>query len=119
MIIINLTGLLLIALIVWWFWLYKPAAFDIGEDVRVIVLESGSYQPAHLRLKANTPTRLSFMRKDPSPCAESLLIPELHISESLALNKVKQIKLPALPAGEYPFHCQMQMYRGVLTVVDE
>jgi plastocyanin domain-containing protein len=29
MMIINLMGLLLIALIVWWFWLYKPA--EVGE----------------------------------------------------------------------------------------
>jgi plastocyanin domain-containing protein len=29
MMMINLIGLLVIALIVWWFWLYKPA--EVGE----------------------------------------------------------------------------------------
>lgn len=28
MMVINLLGLLLIALIVWWFWIYKPKAVD-------------------------------------------------------------------------------------------
>jgi plastocyanin domain-containing protein len=31
MIMINLMGLLLMALIVWWFWLYKPAEVDVAE----------------------------------------------------------------------------------------
>jgi plastocyanin domain-containing protein len=31
MMIINLMGLLVIALIVWWFWLYKPAEADVAE----------------------------------------------------------------------------------------
>jgi plastocyanin domain-containing protein len=31
MMIINLMGLLLIALIVWWFWLYKPAEVEEKE----------------------------------------------------------------------------------------
>jgi plastocyanin domain-containing protein len=31
MMIINLMGLLLIALIVWWFWLYKPAEAEVEE----------------------------------------------------------------------------------------
>ena len=33
MMIINLMGLLLIALIVWWFWLYKPSnAVDANAE---------------------------------------------------------------------------------------
>ncbi|MGK0248831.1 MAG: plastocyanin domain-containing protein [Oleispira sp.] len=32
MMIINLIGLLVIALIVWWFWLYKPTEAEVGEN---------------------------------------------------------------------------------------
>jgi plastocyanin domain-containing protein len=56
------------------------------------------------------------MRRDQSPCSETLLIPELQISDTLPLNKLKTIQLPALAAGEYAFHCQMQMYRGLIMV---
>ena len=31
MMIINIAGLALIALIVWWFWLYKPKEAELGE----------------------------------------------------------------------------------------
>jgi plastocyanin domain-containing protein len=56
------------------------------------------------------------MRKDPSPCAEAVLIPGLKISESLPLNKLKTIQLPAMATGEYKFHCQMNMIQGKISV---
>lgn len=114
MLFVNIAGIALIALIVWWFWLYKPREVALDNGALVIVVENGSYQPAHIKLEANHPAELHFLRKDPSPCAEMLLVPELEISESLPLNKTRSIVLPPLKEGEYDFHCQMQMYRGVL-----
>jgi plastocyanin domain-containing protein len=116
MLIVNAAGIALIALIVWWFWLYKPREVDLDNGAVVVVVENGSYQPAHIKLMANQATELHFLRKDPSPCAEMLLLPDLNISENLPLNKPKTIGLPPLEAGEYDFHCQMQMYRGSLKV---
>jgi plastocyanin domain-containing protein len=116
MLIINLAGIALIALIVWWFWLYKPSDLALGDAGQVIMVENGVYSPARIKLAANRSTQLQFLRKDASPCAEMLLLPALDISESLPLNKRKAIALPPLAAGEYAFHCQMQMYRGVLKV---
>jgi plastocyanin domain-containing protein len=116
MIIINILGLVLIGLIAWWFWFYQPNQVTQGEGGLVVTVEGGAYSPAHLKLAANQSTRLTFLRKDASPCAELVMIPELDISETLPLNKVKSIVLPKLPPGEYAFHCQMQMYCGVLKV---
>lgn len=116
MLIVNLVGIALIALIVWWFWLYKPAEVALGKGDTVVVVENGSYQPSHIKLTANQAAELHFLRKDPSPCAEMLLLPGLDISETLALNKVSRIAIPPLEPGEYDFHCQMQMYRGKLKV---
>ena len=116
MLIVNSAGFVLIGLIVWWFWLYKPHEVELDKGEMVVVVENGSYQPAHIKLAANQATELHFLRKDPSPCAEMLLLPVLEISESLPLNKTMAIKLPLLEAGEYEFHCQMKMYRGSLKV---
>lgn len=116
MLIANLAGLLLIALIIWWFWLYKPKEAELDNTDRVITVENGTYAPSHVKLPAGEPLTIQFMRKDPSPCSETLLIPELQISETLPLNKLKSVQLPAMAPGEYPFHCQMQMYRGVIKV---
>jgi plastocyanin domain-containing protein len=114
--IVNIVGVLLIALIVWWFWLYKPQAKALGEDEFVVVVDNGIYDPANIKLPANESVTIKFLRKDAAPCAEMLIFPDLQISETLPINKIKDIKLPAMQAGEYPFHCQMKMYRGKLTV---
>jgi plastocyanin domain-containing protein len=116
MLVVNVIGLGLIVLIVWWFWLYKPAEVMVDDDSLVIAVENGTYQPAHIKIAANKATQLHFLRKDASPCAELVLMPALEISESLPLNKPMSVSLPPLEAGEYEFHCQMQMYRGVLKV---
>lgn len=117
MLFINLAGIALIGLIVWWFWLYKPKETDLNDADLVITVENGIYSPARIKVPAGKTIELKFMRKDPSPCAETLVIPDLQVSETLPLNKLKRIQLPALSAGEYAFHCQMQMYRGQISVV--
>ena len=116
MIIINLVGLLLIGLIVWWFWLYKPEETEVGEKGVVITVENGTYSPSRITIPSGSPVAIQFLRKDPSPCSESLLIPDLQISDSLPQNTLKTIYLPAMKPGTYEFHCQMQMYRGQITV---
>jgi len=116
MLMVNVAGATVIALIVWWFWLYK--AGEVGRDNTglVIVVANGTFKPSRIKLNANQATELHFLRKDASPCAEMLLFPDLDISESLPLNKPRTIRLPPLTKGEYQFHCQMKMYRGVLKV---
>jgi plastocyanin domain-containing protein len=116
MLLVNIAGLALIAFIVWWFWLYRPAGVSAEEGGLVIVVENGVYRPSRVRVPAHREVELHFLRKDPSPCAEMVLVPRLEISESLPLNEDKKLLLPPLEAGEYEFHCQMQMYRGVLKV---
>ena len=116
MFLINLAGLALIALIVWWFWLYKPAEEVLTDKDIVVKVENGVYQPSRIKVAADTPITLYFQRLDPSPCAETVLFPDLEISSSLALNEKVRIDIPALSAGIYPFHCQMQMYKGELHV---
>lgn len=116
MLIINLVGLLLIALIVWWFWLYQPKDSVTHSDKPLITVENGIYSPARINLTANKAITVQFMRKDPSPNAETVYFEGLDITESLPLNKLKTVQLPAIDAGEYEFHCQLKMIRGRITV---
>lgn len=116
MLLINIAGLALIALIVWWFWLYTPKGEVNANAGLVIKVQNGVYDPARFKIAADKATTIYFERVDPSPCAETVIFPDLQISESLALNKKSRIDIPALSAGTYPFHCQMQMYKGVLHV---
>jgi len=117
MIIINLAGLVLIALIIWWFWLYKPAkAVDLSIEKITIVVNDGIYQPSRIKVAAGKKTTLQFLRKDGSPCAATVLFPAIELSAELPLDANKAIELPPMSSGEYAFHCPMKMYTGTLIV---
>lgn len=118
--LINLAGVLLIAAIVWWFWLaesgLEKASVNVGDEETEILVKNGVYDPDHIRLPAGKPATLYFRREDPSACAEYVLFPDLEVSAQLAVNERTPVELPAAEPGKYPFTCQMQMYRGSLTV---
>lgn len=119
MLIVNLLGLLLVALIVWWFWLYKPGLVHAEKNAVTVVVDNGSYQPSRIRIVAGKAATLRFLRKDASPCAATVVFADLDIAEELPLDQPKAIELPPLAVGDYPFTCQMQMYRGELVVSDD
>jgi len=117
LLIINIAGLAVIALIIYWFWIYKPKDVQAkDQDIITIMVEDGVYQPSRISVPADTEISLEFKRKDKTPCEEIVIFPELNISESLPINKAKTIKLKKLEKVNYQFHCQMQMYKGELHV---
>ena len=113
MLMINLLGAVLIVAIIYWFWLYKPKQIHSNDNTQTIVVDNGVYQPSHIKVAANKKVTLTFDRKDSANTAETMVFPQLDVSESLAMGD-NTITLPALKAGEYDFHCQMKMYKGKL-----
>ncbi len=114
----NLLGLLLIAFIVWWFWVpRKSSSIKVEKDLIEITVDNGVYTPAHLQLKAGKPVTLRFLRKDSSPCAALVVFEELELSEELPIGKTKDIVLTPDKPGKIHFACQMKMYRGDINVV--
>ncbi len=113
--VINLTGLALIGLIVWWFWLYRPPAQRAaGTQPIEITVADGVYTPARIEVQPGKPVRLRFLRQDPSPCAEKVLFDSLGVSVDLPVGKSLDVIVTPPQPGEYEFTCQMRMYRGTL-----
>lgn len=113
--LINLLGLLLIALIIWWFWLWRPkSAARASQGLIEIRVDQGVYTPARVEIPVGRPTRLRFLRLDPSPCAEWVLIDGLGLSAELPLNQPRDLVVKPDKAGRYGFSCQMRMYQGEL-----
>lgn len=116
-VIINIIGLVVIGLIIWWFWLSKPRLYSAKkEDLIEILVKDGAYQPAYIQVERNHPITLRFTRSDASPCAEIVIFNSLNVSQQLPLNQPIDIKLNLEKPGEYEFTCQMGMYRGKLIV---
>ncbi len=113
---INLAGIALILLIVWWFWIFKSPTLVLQAHAIDVLVKDGVYRPSKIKIRANAATTIVFNRVDPLPCSETLLIPDLEINAMLTLNKKVVVEIPALLPGRYPFHCQMKMYVGELVV---
>ena len=115
--LINLAGVAVIGLIVWWFWRSHPKIQRVTDAGPIeILVENGVYTPARIEVPAGKTATLRFMRKDPSPCAERVLFDALGVSVELPLGKPVTLMLTPDKPGDYEFTCQMRMYRGTLVV---
>ncbi len=116
--IVNGLGLLIIAGIIYWFWLSKPGAQKAeGETAIDVIVDNGVYDPARIEVPAGKTVTLRFIRKDASPCAAKVVFDDLGVTEELPVGKPHDVMLKIDEPGEYAFTCEMQMYRGVLQVV--
>ncbi|MDH5181684.1 MAG: cupredoxin domain-containing protein [Gammaproteobacteria bacterium] len=114
--LVNIISVLLIGLIIYWFWIAKPATrHSVGGSVDILV-DNGVYEPARIEVNVGQPITLRFTRKDHSPCAEKVVFADFGLTIDLPVDQTIDIKLQPENAGEYPFTCQMQMYRGMLVV---
>lgn len=113
----NSVGILLIAFIVWWFWLAKPKAKTTTQnDIVEVIVENGVYTPSVIQATKGQALTLRFLRRDASPCAEKVIFSDLNIDADLPINEPKDIHLVVDSANSYEFTCQMGMYRGRLLV---
>jgi plastocyanin domain-containing protein len=114
--IFNLIGFLLVILIIWWFWVSKSKAITVSSTLIRIEVRDGVYAPARVKVNSTHPVVLEFIRKDNSPCSETVIFETLDKQERLPFNQPFKVNLGNLKPGTYPFNCQMNMYSGELIV---
>jgi plastocyanin domain-containing protein len=119
-VVVTLFGLLLVAGIVWFFWLKKArgtrAATTSGGYQEAMILVKGGYTPDVIVVQHGKPVRLNFRREETASCSEMVLFPDFNKSTELPTGEVVAVEfLPEQP-GEYEFACQMGMFRGKLVV---
>ncbi|MFQ5345303.1 MAG: cupredoxin domain-containing protein [Mariprofundus sp.] len=118
MMLVNIGGVLLIAFIIWWFWLYhqgRGVAAAPGQIIEIHVCD-GVYKPALIEAVVGKGISLKFIREDRSACAGQVIFPELGMQKELPLNRPVVIRLVPEHPGYFTFQCQMGMYRGRLHV---
>ena len=117
---VDLAGLALIGLIVWYFWLSSSsgtaAALTAGgiQETRVIV--KGGYSPDTIRVRSGRPVRILFDRQEADPCSERVVLDAFGISAELPTGNEVPIEFTPTKPGEYEFACQMGMLRGRVIV---
>ena len=118
--IVDLIGLGLIGVIVWFFWLVKAkgvkASVTTAGYQEQMVLVKGGYTPDHIVVDRGTPVRLNFVRQESDPCSEMVLLPAFHKSAHLPEGQVVPVEFMPTEPGEFEFACQMGMFRGTVIV---
>ena len=116
-IFVNIGGLILIALVVWWFWIKKskPSIRATQKPIDILV-ENDMYTPAVIQANVGSKITLRFLRKDEQPCAATVVFGDFNISAELPLEKPVDVTIHLDRTGEFEFTCQMGMYRGMLIV---
>ena len=109
---VNLLGLALIALIVWYFWLYKREGVQVAEvagvqEVKITV--KGGYTPDVIVVKKDKPVRLHFNRQESAMCSEMVVFDKINQSAKLPEGETVSIEFTPTESGEIPFQCQMGM----------
>jgi len=119
-VIVNLVGLSLIGLIVWYFWLSKPqgslAAVGSSGAQEAFIVVRGGYSPDTIQVKAGRPVRLVFNRQEADPCSEKVVFDAFGVSADLPEGANIPVEFTPSEPGEYEFACQMGMLRGKVIV---
>ena len=93
-----------------------PAQARVGaagvQEVRITV--RGGYDPATVRVRAGSPVRLIFDRKETAGCSEEVVFPAFGIRKFLPPDTPTTIEITPPAPGRYEFMCGMSMLHGAL-----
>jgi len=118
-IIVNVLGLSLIALVVWFFWLFRREGVQVATIAGIqeaTIKVKGGYDPDVIVVKKGKPVRLNFLRQESSMCSEMVIFDKLQKSAKLPEGETVAIEFTPQQSGEIPFQCQMGMLRGKVIV---
>jgi plastocyanin domain-containing protein len=119
-VLVNLGGLALIGLIVWYFWLSKPTGTVAGVTSdgiqEAFIVVKGGYSPDTIRVSAGRPVRLIFNRQESDPCSERVVFDTFGVSAELPRGSNVPIDFTPDEVGVFEFACQMGMLRGTVVV---
>jgi len=117
---VTLGAAVLIAAIVWFFWLKRedgvPATVTSSGYQEATILVKGGYTPATIRVKAGTPVRLTFRREETAACSDQVVLDAFGKHADLPEGQLVPVEFLPKEPGRYPFTCSMGMFRGTVVV---
>jgi Cu+-exporting ATPase len=117
-ILVTAGGLVLVALLAWFFFGPKRAgeAKVTGEVQEVAVRIKGGYSPDLIRVRQGVPLRLVFDRQESGDCTERVVFPDFRVSKRLPAFQRTTVELLPERSGRFAFACGMNMVHGELLV---
>ena len=111
-------GAVLLGLVFWFFLGPRraTAARLSGGVQEVEVVVRGGYTPDRIEVRQGRPVRLTFVRRESNPCTEQVVFGDFGIARELPEGERVAVEFTPHHAGEFTFHCAMNMVRGTLVV---
>jgi plastocyanin domain-containing protein len=118
--IVTVSGLALVAFIVWFFWLKRSTGFRAAETSggyqEAMILVKGGYTPDTIIVRSGRPVRLNFRREETASCSDKVVFADFQKSAELPAGQLVAVELLPKEPGEFGFACPMGMFRGRLIV---
>lgn len=118
--LILIAGAAAIVWVNWYFFMAPKAAVtaktEAGGVQEVSITVEGGYSPSVVRVRKGAPVRLTFDRREKSPCSDEVVISELGVRRFLKPFEKTVIELNPTKAGSFEFACGMNMLRGRIEV---
>lgn len=118
--LVLIAGSLLVAFIVWFFWLKRTtgvrAAETSGGYQEAMILVKGGYSPDTVIVSRGKPVRLNFRREETASCSDKVVFEGFDKSAELPTGELVAVELMPKESGEFAFACPMGMFRGRLIV---
>lgn len=94
-----------------------PAPQKIPANAQKISIDlPGGYKPKAATIKAGTPVAITFHLKSDAGCGNIIALPAAKWSKTLKVGQSATVVYTPTKTGELKFACDMDMYRGSLTV---
>ncbi len=116
---VTVGGVGVIGFILWFFFGPRQATAaraGAGGVQEVEVLVRGGYTPDRIEVTQGRPVRLTFLRQESNACTEQLVLSDFGLSRVLPEGERVSVEFTPDKAGEFTFHCGMNMVRGTLVV---
>jgi plastocyanin domain-containing protein len=112
-------AVLLIGFILWFFFGPRTSVAAKADETgvqEVDVIVQGGYTPDRIEVQQGRPVRLNFLRKESTACTEQVILGDFGIAKELPRDRTVPVEFTPDKAGEYVFHCGMNMVRGTIVV---
>jgi plastocyanin domain-containing protein len=117
---ITLLALVLVAFIVWSFWLKRSKGLRAAETSsgyqEAMILVKGGYTPDTIIVRHGRPVRLNFRREETASCSDKVIFADFQKSADLPTGQTVPVEFLPKEPGEFAFACPMGMFRGRLIV---
>jgi len=117
--VLATVAIVVVAGVAWRLGRRRFVAMQADGTQEVTIRVKGKYEPAVFRARQGVPLRVRFVREEDEDCSGRVIFPDFGIERTLPAFRTTAVELKPDREGEFLFTCEMGMYHGTFTVVQD